>query len=64
MSEKMEMISERQAAKILQISHQTLGNYRRDGKGPKCTVIKGTVKNIILYRMEDLLSWMEKRLSL
>lgn len=50
-------LSEREAAKILQISHQTLGNYRRTGKGPKCTVIKGTVKNIILYRMEDLLIW-------
>lgn len=53
-------LSEREAAKILQISHQTLGNYRRAGKGPKCTVIQGTKKSIVLYKMEDLLSWLKK----
>lgn len=53
-------LTEREAAKILQISHQTLGNYRRAGRGPKCTVIQGTKKSIVLYKMEDLLTWLEK----
>lgn len=53
-------LSEREAAKILQISHQTLGNYRRAGKGPKCTLIQGTKKSIVLYKIEDLVLWMKK----
>lgn len=54
---KNKILSEREAAKILGMSHQTLGNYRRAGKGPTCTVIEGFSKNSIFYQFEIIIEW-------
>jgi hypothetical protein len=60
---KMEnkMLSERDAAKIIGVSYQTLGNYRRAKKGPKCIVVEGLSRNTIIYQYADIIKWKEQK---
>jgi len=49
-------INEKEAAKLLGISHRTLQGYRSKGGGPKFLKLKKSVR----YRIQDLITWADE----
>ena len=52
-----ELLCTKSAARILDLSHRTLENYRQMGKGPCYLRLGG---RMVRYRKADLLEWMDE----
>lgn len=53
-TEMPKLLTQKQAAEFLSISHRTLENYRLTGEGPKWVRLG---RRLIRYRMEDILAF-------
>jgi predicted DNA-binding transcriptional regulator AlpA len=57
--EAAQLLTELEAATLLNVSHRSLQNWRVRGGGPQFVKIGG---RIVRYRCADLVSWLEQQL--
>lgn len=55
MKDVEKMLSTKEVAKILGLSHRTLENYRQNGRGPKYVKVGGCIR----YKVSDVMEWIE-----
>lgn len=52
-----------EAAKFLRLSHRTLERLRVQGTGPRYMKAGPGIRTRVLYKLDDLMSWVERKYS-
>lgn len=55
------LLTNEEAAKLLNMSPRTLANWRLKGLGPRYTHITDNPKSPVRYRHRDILDWIDSR---